>query len=270
MNKKLLSTIALSMLIFAGCQNQMTDTNNEEEIQGTVPLYEAMEITILVPEDIATYQMQMTNYAQTGEGENPAETMNFVEKEITIEKTQDIIKASAQAAAQELSIGGPGQASVEYFEIVDKTAYVLLDIDIDGWAGVSVSIAQVHPLVEKTLLQFPEIEKVVFDKAPEGKPSLSAKEWEWTGAKKPGLFILSFNDDTRFSAKTDCNNMGGEYKLDGKSLTFGDMYSTLMYCEGSQESEFSALLGKVTGYKFTEDGKLVLYSEEESELMIFQ
>jgi len=102
------------------------------------------------------------------------------------------------------------------------------------------------------------------------KPSLTTKEWEWVGANKPGLFILSFNDEKSFSAKTDCNNMGGQYTLDGNSLTFGDMYSTLMYCEGSQESEFSALLGKVTEYKFTDDGGLILSSTTEPDLMMFK
>jgi heat shock protein HslJ len=269
MNKKLSLSLSLlvSILILSGCQNVPVNTTDPDDTK-PVPQVEPTTVTILVPSDIEEYQTQMTEYVQAG-GTDPLQTTKFVKKEITIQETQDLIMASAQAAAAELKIGGPGHASVSYLKIVDKTAYVVLDIDIDGWAGVSVSIAQVHPLVEKTLLQFPEIEKVVFDNAPE-ELSLTTKEWEWTGANKPGLFILSFNDDTRFSAKTDCNNMGGRYTLDGNSLTFGDMYSTLMYCEGSQESEFSALLGKVTGYKLTDKGGLVLSSKTEPELMIFK
>jgi hypothetical protein len=62
--------------------------------------------------------------------------------------------------------GGPAHASVSYFKVVGDTAYVLLNIDLDGWAGVSFAIARAHPIVEKTLLTFPEIKKVVFDVAP--------------------------------------------------------------------------------------------------------
>jgi len=269
MNKKLSLSLSLlvSILILSGCQNVPVNTTDPDDTN-TVPQVEPTTVTILVPSDIEEYQTQMTEYVQTG-GTDPLQTTQFVKKEIVVEETDDIIRASAQAAAAELKIGGPGHASVSYLKIVDKTAYVLLDIDLDGWAGVSVSIAQVHPLVEKTLLQFPEIEKVVFYSAPEDT-SLSTKEWEWMGANKPGLFILSFNDEKRFSAKTDCNNMGGEYTLDGNLLVFSNIYSTLMYCEGSQESEFSALLSEVASYRLTDAGELILSSTTEPNLMTFQ
>jgi hypothetical protein len=49
---------------------------------------------------------------------------------------------------------------------VNKTAYILLAMNIDSWAGTSVSLAKIQPLVEKTLLQFKGIDSVVFGVAP--------------------------------------------------------------------------------------------------------
>jgi len=122
-------------------------------------------ITILVPENYNSYKQKMTEYVQTG-GEDPLLTTKFVKKELTIPYTNDLIRASAQAAAEEIAPnGGPAKASVAYLKIANGTAYVLLDIDLDGWAGVSVSLAIIHPLVEKTLVQFPEINNVIFDYA---------------------------------------------------------------------------------------------------------
>ena len=44
---------------------------------------------------------------------------------------------------------------------------------------------------------------------------------------------------------TDCNNFSGSYKVDGNQLTFGEFAATMMYCEGSQESDFLKSLGEV-------------------------
>ena len=110
----------------------------------------------------------MTTYLQDG-GKNPLDSWLFVKKIVSVPYTTDIIKASANAAAGEI----PTQAKVvvDYFKVQGDTAYVLLNIDLDGWAGVSVSIGTIHPLVEKTLLQFSQIKNVVFGFAPGDKSS---------------------------------------------------------------------------------------------------
>ncbi len=126
-------------------------------------------ITILVPKNYDSYKQDMTKFVQTG-GKNPLLTMKFVEKKLVIPYTNNLMRASAQAAAGEIpSSGGPAKASVSYFKIKNGTAYILLDIDLNGWAGASVSRGVIHPLVEKTLVQFPEITKVVFGYAPGDK-----------------------------------------------------------------------------------------------------
>ncbi len=123
------------------------------------------KITILVPNDLAAYEKAMNTYTSDG-GENPSIRWSFVKQTMTIPYTADVMKASAEAAAEVISTqGGPAHASIAYLKIKDSTAYVLLNIDLDGWAGVTFSTNLIHPLVEKTLLQFPEIQKVKFGPA---------------------------------------------------------------------------------------------------------
>lgn len=127
-------------------------------------------VTIVVPDNDSLYKARMTGFVQEG-GEDPVLQTTFIKKEVTVPYTTNIMKASAQAAAEDIypssvSAGGPGVDSVAYFRIRSDTAFILLGMDIDGWAGVSVAKAIVHPVVERTLLQFPEIKQVVFDSIP--------------------------------------------------------------------------------------------------------
>jgi heat shock protein HslJ/peptidoglycan hydrolase-like protein with peptidoglycan-binding domain len=59
------------------------------------------------------------------------------------------------------------------------------------------------------------------------------------------MFTVTLTSDGKVSGTTDCNNFFGSYKLasDGR-ISFGDISSTKMYCEGSQESEFVSALAK--------------------------
>lgn len=107
---------------------------------------------------------------------------------------------------------------------------------------------------------------VVPDPAPTA--ALTAKTWHWVEAryedgriltpKRVDAFTLTFNADGSFGITTDCNGGGGTYTNQNGTLTLGDMMSTLMFCEGSQEGEYQQLLGGVSGYHFTEAGELVL------------
>lgn len=82
-------------------------------------------------------------------------------------------------------------------------------------------------------------------------------------------FTLSFKEGN-VSIGTDCNQAGGGYSVDGKNIEFGDMMSTLMYCEDSQEGEFLSQLGEVKSYLFTSHGELVLEFPYDSGQMIFR
>ncbi len=122
-------------------------------------------ITVIVPEDYLSYQKEMTKYVQIG-AENPLLTAKFIKKKVNIPYTKDIIRASAEAAAKQTNLGE--MIKLEYFDIKNRTAYVVLNIDIDGWAGVSVTQAIVRPIIKRTLLQFTdEVKRVVFGYVPE-------------------------------------------------------------------------------------------------------
>ncbi|MEK9177100.1 MAG: META domain-containing protein [Patescibacteria group bacterium] len=113
--------------------------------------------------------------------------------------------------------------------------------------------------------------EVVQDFEGEADPSrmtLGMTTWKWLSATrgdgvkvrltKEGAFTLTFNDG-RLSASTDCNAMGGSYTATaGGALTFGPMMSTKMYCEGSQEGDFAALLQSAESFRFTSRGELIL------------
>jgi len=166
---KIILGIIIAALLIGGAYYFWRQSQSEITPSETVtptPEAQTTTLTIMVPENPESYQQKMTDYAQLG-GPDPAATWNFVPKQITVPYTDDLIKASANAAAAEFPTGGgPNKAEVVYLKIIDGTAYVLMNIDIDGWAGVSVSLAIIHPVVEKTLLQFAEIENIVFGYAP--------------------------------------------------------------------------------------------------------
>ncbi len=86
----------------------------------------------------------------------------------------------------------------------------------------------------------------------------------------PEEFVLKFKDDGEVIALTDCNNMMGEYETSEEGeLSFSEMLSTLMYCEGSDENDYREMLAAVEGYSL-EDDRLVLILEEERGSMFFE
>lgn len=131
-----------------------------------------MNVTIMSPSDIVQYEQAMSKYWQdSGGGDpavpDPAKNWPFVKKTMSVPYDADVIKASANAAAGLIpTSGGPQKASIHYLKVVDGTAYCLLDIDVDGWAGVSYSLREIHPIVKATLLQFSEVHDVQFGYAP--------------------------------------------------------------------------------------------------------
>jgi len=76
-------------------------------------------------------------------------------------------------------------------------------------------------------------------------------------------FTITFNEaDGKVNGTTDCNGFFGPYTVDGNALTFGPLGATLMYCEGSQENEFTSALSQTKSFFFAGSGALVLELEE--------
>jgi heat shock protein HslJ len=123
-------------------------------------------------------------------------------------------------------------------------------------------------------LQFGEVAQDFEGEADPARMRLDMKTWVWVGARfadgtelvprRADAFTLTFGADGRFSATTDCNRLGGTYTTTGDALTFGDVFATRMFCEGSQENEFSALLDAVVRYRFTARGQLLLALDSDS------
>lgn len=100
--------------------------------------------------------------------------------------------------------------------------------------------------------------------------TLGMTTWKWIKATEGGeeimplkadAFTLSFPEIGKFTATTDCNQMGGGYSTDRSAFSFTDIYSTKMFCEGSQENVFSSLLRSVRSYEFTSRGELIFTTE---------
>ncbi len=112
------------------------------------------------------------------------------------------------------------------------------------------------------------------------KMTLGMKTWEWVSTtyndgkkivpKDPERFQLTFKSDGTFSASTDCNGVGGKYVVKGKSITFSEMMSTLMFCEGSQENDFRKGFEQAGSYFFTSKGELVFNLKFDSGSVIFR
>lgn len=116
----------------------------------------------VVPRNIADYVKQVDAYTSSG-GKDPSLTWTYDTADITAPEGSTTLAYAAEVAANQIKLGGgPARVEVTHFRVVGKTAYVLLNIDEDGWAGVSFALHKVHPLVERTILLDTSITKVVF------------------------------------------------------------------------------------------------------------
>ncbi len=129
-------------------------------------------------------------------------------------------------------------------------------------------------LLDPKTMQFGEVEQDFSGETDPARMSLTSQERYWLSTMEANKtivmprienqtrFTLEFKTDKTFSARTDCNGMGGSYRASSLkekgTLTFSEMFSTQMYCEGSQESIYSGMLAKVKGFHFTGRGELIL------------
>ena len=99
--------------------------------------------------------------------------------------------------------------------------------------------------------------------------TLTGKIWTWDYTLynddskikpiKKDAFTLNFLEGQRFHLATDCNTVNGNYTItDERSITFGQMASTKMYCPDAQEGEFIKMIKNVESFLFDTNGNLVL------------
>lgn len=135
-------------------------------------------------------------------------------------------------------------------------------------------------LLDPSTMQFGQVEQNFEGEADPARMNLQMQTWKWVRAeyndgrvvvpKKPGTFGITFLNNGTFSATTDCNGTGGNYTATKDRIAFSSMVSTLMFCEGSQEADFTGLLQNTTGYHFTSRGELIFDLKFDSGSVIFK
>jgi heat shock protein HslJ len=109
--------------------------------------------------------------------------------------------------------------------------------------------------------------------------ALDVKSWEWVSAtyadgrtltpNTAGDFVMTFGAGGGVSFSTDCNSMSSSYEAYTGGLAFAPIASTKMYCEGSRENEFAALISETKTYRFTDKGELVLETKT-GDILLFK
>jgi heat shock protein HslJ len=111
-------------------------------------------------------------------------------------------------------------------------------------------------------------------------PALAGK-WIWEKTvmnndtivtpKKADVFSITFDlAEKKISGTTDCNGIFGEYTFTENGISFSPMAMTRMFCQDSQETEFSNMIADATGYMFTKEGDLVLLLKLDSGAVVFK
>jgi len=118
-----------------------------------------------------------------------------------------------------------------------------------------------------------------------GKNSSSGSDitgivWQWSAMQEtvpasqsvvpdPQNYTITFNSDGTAAIKADCNNVTGNYKIDGSKITITLGASTLMACSDvSQDAIYLASLSKVNSYA-VDNGQLQLMFPDDSGKMDF-
>lgn len=84
-------------------------------------------------------------------------------------------------------------------------------------------------------------------------------------------FTITFNNDSTFSATTDCNTMNGTYEVNENQITFGENIAmTKKFCKDSQEQEFASQLSEIQSFFFNSKGELIFELKFDTGSVIFR
>lgn len=80
---------------------------------------------------------------------------------------------------------------------------------------------------------------------------------------------IEFGSDGQMNGNVGCNGFGGEYTMDGDTITFGPVMSTMMFCEGLVgEQEIGAITVFQESAKFVLDGDRLTITSADGNSMI--
>lgn len=164
-------------------------------------------------------------------------------------------------------------------EEINQKEEVILDDKKDSESEVVVGDnPEIKP---ETTVSIPK-GKLPAGSAPAVDPKeIQSKTWVWQKTvmsdgsvvipKKIGIFTLEMKPDGNLSGKTDCNGFFGDYKIgtDGV-ISVGPLASTMMFCEGSQEREYTNAISTSSRYMLDESGNLVLLLQYDSGSVFFK
>lgn len=155
---------------------------------------------------------------------------------------------------------------------IGKSLYLTLDQTtgtLEGKESLTQPQATTTPVVTTSSTTTPSIPEPA---------SLIKTSWKWVKTtttkngiitpKQKDLFVLTFQSGS-FSSGTDCNTLGGSYVVGKGTLSFKNIVSTLMFCDGSQEGEYGAMLGSVESYTINTKGELLLTLSDGAGVMTF-
>lgn len=81
---------------------------------------------------------------------------------------------------------------------------------------------------------------------------------------------ITFGEDGKVEGNVGCNGFGGNYKVDGNTITFESIVSTLMFCDGPVGDQETTTLNVLAGSAtFVMDGKdLTITSADGSSVIV--
>lgn len=110
---------------------------------------------------------------------------------------------------------------------------------------------------------------------PAASPDLAGTAWMLESiGETPVIFgsrvTLTFEDGGQATGLGGCNSYGAGYRIEGDSIAFEDVTSTLMACEPAeimeQEAEFFAALGAASSFELAGDRLIILYDDGQGAL----
>lgn len=135
-------------------------------------------------------------------------------------------------------------------------------------------------LLDTKTMKFGEVAQNFEGEADVSKMNLGMTTWKWISTTYTGdptitpklanKFTLTFKDGGKFTATTDCNVVSGEYSFNENVITLSKMITTLMYCDGSQEGQYTTMLDRISNFHFTSKGELIFGFRNNGGEMIFR
>lgn len=145
--------------------------------------------------------------------------------------------------------------------------------EIEGVYLNNLELAKTFNSDEDKLIFYDEKNQEILNYSKSKTATLEGQNWEATMVNNGKEAVVSVPEDIKVTAKFEngtvsgnsgCNNYNGSYELDGNNIKFGEIASTMMYCEGPAsevESNYLIALQNTDNYVF-ENGRLVLKQGE--------